>query len=233
MNCSGLHVPSSSSFLAWLECNRSVRRELRGCKYVTKMTVTVTRNRLEVLSRPHLTLTTAKHTTILLIPYAFTSSLHLFHCNMLSGVFYQFFLLLYPTCQRYELWVISLGKFCREAGSWWTAVKRSNWAFNHADILTALNLSWGCASESVRRGGLWFDHQDTTPDFSEAGGMKLEMVVSRGNQSISAARSSVGTPALILGILIDAGTNVAVGCRNIVFSWCRVLNLASDAKPNC
>lgn len=132
-------------------------------------------------------------------------------------------------------WVISLGKFCREAGSWWTAVKRSNWAFNHADILTALNLSWGCASESVRRGGggLWFDHQDTTPDFSEAGGMKLEMVVSRGNQSISAARSSVGTPALILGILIDAGTNVAVGCRNIVFSWCRVLNLASDAKPNC
>lgn len=85
----------------------------------------------------------------------------------LSGIFDLFFLLLYPTRQCYELWVISLGKVCRAAGSWWAAIKCSNWAFNHADILTALNLSWECASESVTV-GLWLDHQDAIPDHSEA-----------------------------------------------------------------
>lgn len=52
-------------------------------------------------------------------------------------------------------------------GSRLAAVKRSNWVFNHADILTASNLSWECASESVRA-GLWLDHQDATPDRSKA-----------------------------------------------------------------
>lgn len=78
-----------------------------------------------------------------------------------------FLLLLYPTCQCYELWVISLGKVCSAAGSWWAAIKCSNWAFNHADILTALKLPWECASESLTV-GLWLDHQDAIPVQSEA-----------------------------------------------------------------
>lgn len=88
---------------------------------------------------------------------------------MLSGLFYHPTppIFLYPTCQYYELWVISLGKVCREAGSCSAAIKCSNWAFNHADILTALNLSPECTSESVTVGS-WLDHQNATPDHSEA-----------------------------------------------------------------
>lgn len=68
------------------------------------------------------------------------------------------------------------------------------------------------------------DHQDATPDRSKAEWDEAGwMDVGGGNQSVSAARSSMGTPALILGILIDAGAangviNVAVGCSNIAFS---------------
>lgn len=147
---------------------------------------------------------------------------------MLSGVFPQFFLLLYPTCQRNELWVISLGKVCREAGSWRAAVKRSNWAFNHADILTALNLSWECASESVRA-GLWLDHQDATPDRSraewdEAGnGRWWGKSISQWSQEFDGDSSAnPGHPdwRIWASRAANGVVSVAVGCRNIKFNLC-------------
>lgn len=71
-------------------------------------------------------------------------------------------------------------------------------------------------------------------------GMKLEMDVGGGNQSVSGARSSMGTPVLILGILIDTsghpgpqtGWSVSPLAAGTLSLIC-VLNLASDVKPNC
>lgn len=149
-----------------------------------------------------------------------TSNLRLFRFTSLSGGFYLFF-----QYARVRNWVISLGKVCREAGLWRAAVKRLNWAFNHADILTALNLSRECALESVRA-AIWLDHQDATPDRSKAERNKAgKWMLVGGNQSVGAARSSMGTPVLILGALTDIGAangvvSAALGWGTIAFSRC-------------